>query len=119
MSTELAGTWGSIIISPEVIAKLAGIATTECFGVVGMVSSRIFSDGIAELLGRESLSKGVDIDLKSDILKISVNIVVSYGTKISVIARNVMENVKYIVEKHTGLRVDHVAVNIQGVRLVD
>ncbi|MEG1998181.1 MAG: Asp23/Gls24 family envelope stress response protein, partial [Clostridiales bacterium] len=40
---------GIIYISKEVIATLAGLAATECFGIVGMVSSRIFSDGISEL----------------------------------------------------------------------
>jgi len=118
LGKELAGTWGSIIISPEVISTLAGIATTECFGIVGVVSSHIFSDGIAELLGKESLAKGVDIDLKSDVLKITVNVVIGYGINISVIAQNVMDNVKYIVERHTGLKVNHVTVNVQGVRLV-
>jgi len=119
LGKELNGTWGKIDISKEVLAKLAGIATTECFGVVGMVSSHIFSDGITELLGRESLAKGVEIAIKNDELTIKVNVVVSYGTKISVIADNIIDNVKYIVEKHTGLIVKRVDVNIAGVRVVD
>lgn len=111
---------GTIDISKDVIANLAGIATTECFGIVGMVSSRIFSDGWSELLGREALSKGVDVIInKDDHLIIRVNVVVSYGGRISVIATNVIDNVKYIVEKHTGLTVDQVSVHVQGVRIVD
>jgi len=113
------GPWGIIEISKEVIAKLAGIATTECFGIVGMVSSRIFSDGISELLGREALSKGVEVAIKDERLLIKVNVVVSYGVKVSVIAGNVIESVKYSVESHTGLKVDLVEVNVQGVRVVD
>lgn len=118
LGKELNGTWGKIDISKEVLAKLAGIATTECFGVVGMVSSRL-SDGITELLGKEALAKGVEIAIKNDELTIKINVVVSYGTKISVIADNIIENVKYIVEKYTGLIVKRVDVNIAGVRVID
>jgi uncharacterized alkaline shock family protein YloU len=113
------GKYGKIIISKEVIAKLAGIAATECFGIVGMVSSHIFSDGIAEILGKEALSKGVDVIIKENSVRIKVNIVVGYGISISVIARNVMDHVKYTVEKYVGTAVDYVDVNIQGVRVVD
>jgi len=110
---------GVVSISKEVIATLAGMAATECYGIVGMVSSRIFSDGISELLGREALSKGVEVAEKDDELYIKVNIVVGYGTKISVIAANVMEKVQYTVERYTGIVVNRVEVNIQGVRVVD
>ena len=119
MGREIQGRWGVITISREVIATLAGIAAIECFGIVGMVSSRFISDGISELLGREALSKGVEVIFKGDRLLIKVNIVVGYGTRISTIAQNVMEQVKYTVEKYTGLTVDNVEVNIQGVRVVD
>jgi len=119
MGKEIRTQYGLIHISKEVIANLAGIATTECFGIVGMVSSRIFSDGISELLGKEALSKGVEVAIKDDVLQIRVNVVVGYGTRVSVIATNVIENVKYIVEKHTGLTVDKVDVYVQGVRILD
>ncbi|MDD2498697.1 MAG: Asp23/Gls24 family envelope stress response protein [Desulfitobacteriaceae bacterium] len=109
---------GKIIVSQEVIATLAGIAATECYGIVGMASQKI-KDGIVELLGREALSKGVQVNLKNDRLQINVFIIVGYGTKISEIAYNVMNKVKYTVEKFAGLPVDHVQVNIQGVRVVD
>ena len=66
----LSTSYGLIDISKDVIATLAGIATTECFGIVGMVSSRILSDGLNELLGREALSKGVDVTVKDDKLYI-------------------------------------------------
>jgi len=31
----------------------------------------------------------------------------------------VIDKVKYSVEKYTGLKVDHVQINVQGVRVVD
>ena len=119
MGTSIQTDIGIIYIDKNVIATLAGIATMECIGIVGMVSSRVFSDGINELLGREALSKGVDIIAKDDELNIRVNVVAGYGNRLTIIASNVIDNVKYIVEKHTGLTVDKVDVNIQGVRIID
>ena len=119
MSVIIENPMGNIEITKDVIATLAGIAATACVGIVGMVSSRIISDGITELLGKESLSKGVDVVIKPDELNIKVNIVVGYGIRISVIADNVIDNVKYSIEKHTGLPVKNVIVNIQGVRVLD
>ena len=119
MGNIIQGPWGTIDISKEVIAKLTGIATTGCFGIVGMVSSRILSDGITEILGRESLAKGVEIAIKDNRLLIKVNVVVSYGIKVPVIADNVIERVKYTVETHTGLTVDQVEVNVRGIKVVD
>ncbi len=109
---------GKIIISKEVIATLAGIATMDCCGIVGMASQKI-KDGIAELLGREALGKGVEVVLKNEQININVFIIVSYGTKISEIAKNTMEKVRHTVEQYAGILVDHVQVHVQGVRVLD
>ena len=119
MGKVIQGPWGIIDISREVLAKLAGIATMECFGIVGMVSSHKFNDGITEMLGREALSKGVEVAVKEDKLLIRVNVVISYGVKVSAIADNVIERVQYAVESHIGTKVDLVEVNVRGVRVVD
>ena len=118
MTKEIATPYGKIVISKEVIAKLAGIAATQCFGIIGMVSSRI-SDGLSEILGKEALARGVDVVSKGDSFVIRVNIVVGYGTKIPMIANNVIENVKYTVERYTGLTVGNVEVCVRGVRVID
>ena len=119
MGKDIMTEYGLIEISREVIATLAGIATMECVGVVGVVSQRVIADGLNELLGREALSKGVSVQIEGDHLCICVNVVVGYGNRINIIAENIITNVKYIVEKHTGLIVDKVEVHVQGVRIVD
>lgn len=107
---------GKTNISEEVIATIAGIAAMECFGLVGM-SSRKLKDGIAELLRKENLSRGVEVVIEDDQVTIDLYIVVAYGTKISEVAQNVQEKVKYTVENMTGLNVVSVNVNVQGVRV--
>ncbi len=91
MATKIDTGLGKIAISDEVIAIVAGVATTECYGLVGM-ASRKFQDGIAELLGRDSLSKGVVVKLADDdAVEIDLYIIVEYGVNILEVARNVMD----------------------------
>lgn len=120
MGKDIVTELGVIDISKDVIASLAGLATMECVGVVGVVSTRALSDGLGELLGRESLSKGVEVELgKDDSLVIRIHVVLAHGNPVPVIAGNIINNVKYIVERHTNLRVDKVDVRVDGIRVIN
>lgn len=107
---------GRIALSEEVIATIAGVAATECYGIVGMASRKL-KDGIAVLLGRESLSKGVEVSIDGERVLINLYTIVGYGTRISEVARNVCDQVKYTVESTTGLQVTKVNVFVQGVKV--
>ncbi|MDB4897663.1 MAG: putative alkaline-shock protein [Firmicutes bacterium] len=107
---------GRINLSEDVIATMAGVATTECYGIVGMAGSRL-KDGIAELLGRENLARGVQVTLDEDSVEIDLHIVVGYGTRISEIARNVTTQVRYVIESFTGLQVRGVHIHVEGVKM--
>lgn len=108
---------GTIDVSSEAIAMVAGITALECFGVVGM-SSRSVQDGISELLYRkENLTKGIEVRIDGDQVIIDLYVVVEYGTKINEVAHNVIENVRYAVEDKLGLNVSRVNVNVMGVRI--
>jgi len=114
METKL----GKVDISEEVIATVAGAAAIECYGLVGMASRKI-SDGVSGLLKRENLSKGVVVTFQEDTVVIDLNIIVGYGVRISEVAANVMDRVRYTVETMTGLKVAEVNVNVQGVRFLE
>ena len=108
---------GNIDISTDVIATICGGAATECYGVVGMVSKNA-SEGLWELMRIENLSKGVKLNFtEDDKLNIELFVMVEYGTKISVIANNIIQKVRYNVESFTGLKVSQVTVNVQAVRV--
>jgi uncharacterized alkaline shock family protein YloU len=108
---------GNINYSEEVLAKIVGLSTMECYGVVGMVS-RNASEGLWQLMGIENLSKGVKIELTDeDKLQIELFVMVEYGTKISVISNNIIQKVRYSVENYTGLKVSSITVNVQAVRV--
>lgn len=109
-------TLGSIHISSEGIAMVAGIAAMECYGIVGMCS-RTLQDGIAELVGRENVTRGIEVQIDEDSVTIDLYVVMEYGVKVNEVAQNVISRVKYTVETQLGLKVDRVNVNIQGVRV--
>lgn len=107
---------GNIHYSEEVLAKIVGLSTMECYGVVGMVSKNA-TEGLWELMRIENLSKGVKLRFNEDKLLIELYVMVEYGTKISVIANNIIQKVRYSVENFTGLKVSSVTVNVQAVRV--
>lgn len=110
---------GNISIENEVIAKYAGSAAVECFGVVGMASVNV-KDGLVKLLKKDNIAHGVNVVLDdTGKLTISLHIIVAYGVSISAVADNLISNVRYKVEEFTGLDVDKVNVLVESVRITD
>jgi uncharacterized alkaline shock family protein YloU len=109
--------FGKVHISNDVVSMLAGSAALECYGLVGMASRKQLKDGIAELLGRENLSRGVEIRQENDSVHIDLYIIVSYGTKISEVAHNVQTKIKYVLDQVVGLHVGSVNIFVQGVHI--
>jgi uncharacterized alkaline shock family protein YloU len=118
MANEIKNKLGKITISHDVIGTIAGYTAIQCYGLVGMARKKL-TDGVVELLKREALQKGVVVRAEGEQTVIDLFIVVSYGTKISTVATNVMEQVKYSVESLTGIKVAAVNVVIQGVRVAE
>ena len=106
---------GVISITPEVFSNLAGDAATRCFGVKGM-AGRSKNDGIAVLLRRESMSKGVSVTFHEEgAVSIALHIAVDYGVNISVICRSIIREVSYKVSEATGVPVKSVDVFVDSV----
>ena len=117
MQTKIKNELGQIAIENEVIARLAGFAAMECYGVVGMAAKSI-RDGVVNLLKIESLSKGVRLETHSNgDLIINLHIIAEYGTNITAIANTLIDNVRYKVEETVGLRVLEVNIYIEGIRV--
>lgn len=106
---------GSVSFANDVIATIAGLATIEIKGVVGMSGG--FSGGLAELLGRKNLTKGVKVEVGKEECAIDLFLVVEYGSDIPAMCKKVQTNVKKAVENMTGLRVIETNVHIQGVHI--
>lgn len=104
---------GSIRIADEVVGIVAGLAATEVPGVAGMSGGLV--GGIAEMLGKKNLSKGVKVEVGEREAAIDLYIIVEYGVRIPDVALRVQENVKRAIESMTGLDVVEVNIHVQGV----
>lgn len=118
MAIELGLELGKVNISEDVVAVIAGSAAMDVYGLVGMASRKQLKDGIAELLGQDNLSRGVEVRREQDMLHIDLYIVVSYGTKISEVAHNIQVKVKYVLNEVVGLKVDQINIFVQDVRVL-
>lgn len=117
MAAKIKTDFGSVTIDSEVIARVAGLAAMECYGVVGMASINV-KDGFVQLLLGDSLTKGIKVTTQEDNqVVLEFHIIVEYGTKISAIADNLMSTVKYKVEDMLGLAVANVDIYVEGVRV--
>ena len=112
MRGQLNNEMGKIVVDEDVLAKYAGSAAVECFGVVGMASVSM-KDGIVQLLKRDN------IKIQENKLYIGMHIIVAYGVSIMTVAENLVDNVKYKVEEFTGMEVGKIIVCVEGVRVVN
>lgn len=119
MKGKLNSELGNINISEDVIATIAGSAAVECFGIVGMAAVSL-KDGLVKLLKKDSLQKGIEVAVNdANEISLKMHIIVVYGVNIYTVSNNLIENVKYQVEQHTGLRVSSIDVYVEGVRRID
>ena len=104
-----------IKIANDVISVIAGVAVSEVQGVASMAGG--FAGGISEVLsGKKNLSKGIKVDADEKEVRIDVNIIVEYGSRIPDVAYEIQTRVKKSVENMTGLKVAEVNVHVQGVK---
>jgi uncharacterized alkaline shock family protein YloU len=85
------------------------------------MSVATLKDGIAEVLQVGHTHRGVNVRVLDGgpglEIAVELYVVVEYGTRISEVAQNVMESVKFAVEQAVGMRVAHVNVHVQGLRV--
>lgn len=109
---------GEIRIGSDVIALYAGTAAVECFGIVGMAAVSM-KDGLVKLLKRESLARGIHVEIEDNHIRLEFHVIVAYGVSICAVADNLIANVKYKVEEFTGMEVDRINIYVEGVRVID
>ncbi|HSR22963.1 MAG TPA: Asp23/Gls24 family envelope stress response protein [Candidatus Eisenbacteria bacterium] len=105
---------GRIEVFPAVVGAIAGHAAIECYGIMGM-AARGLRDGVATLLRRENLHRGVEVRESEGQLSIDVYVVVQYGVRITEVAHNLKSAVRFEVERATRVAVSEVNVFVQGV----
>ena len=104
---------GSVTYANDVVATIAGLAATACEGVAGMSGG--IAGGIAELLGRKNLTRGVKVEVGETETAIDLYIIVNYGSCLPDVCRGVQAAVRHAIESMTDLRVVEVNIFVQGV----
>jgi uncharacterized alkaline shock family protein YloU len=106
---------GAVALSDDALAQVVGHTVIECYGIVGMASKSLVH-GVARMLGRESLTQGIEISREGDALAIDLFVILEYGLNLAEVAAAVRTRVAYQVEKLTRLTVAEVQIHIQGVK---
>ena len=119
MTVERKTRYGAISVTEDAVASLAGGVITECYGVVGMASKKLFRDGWAEALRKENYSRGVVVRRTDDGLEIDLYIIVSFGVRISEVVQEAQKKVKYVLQKSLSEDIASVNVYVQGVQAIE
>lgn len=104
---------GDVRVADEVVAIIAGLATTEVEGVSSMAGN--ITNEIVSKLGMKNLSKGILVEVMENEVKVDVAINISYGYSIPEVSSRVQDKVKTAIENMTGLNVAVVNVRIASV----
>ena len=113
MNTNNSNAYGTLRISSNVIATIAKSAAAEVEGIYDI--AKIPSD-LKGMFGRVQPVKPVSVEITDEIAEITVNVILTGGYKIPVVAENVQKSVKESVQSMTGITVSKVNMVVAGVR---
>ncbi len=113
-STQVPG--GKVEIAESAVATIVHEAVLSCYGIVDL-APRSFTSAIGRRLGISSDARGIEIDVRDNRVSIELSVVMEYGTPIFAVASNVMQAVKFQVERVLGLDVERVNVNVDGLHV--
>jgi len=108
---------GRIEVSPTAIASIANEAVLTCYGVVG-TAAKDLTTGIANVISKDS-KRGIEVRIEDRQIFIDVYVIIEYGTRISTVARSVMDVVKFNVERALGIPIAEVNVHVEGLHISD
>jgi len=107
---------GTVQIANDVLADLAGYASLESYGIVGMASPSL-RDGVAQLLPKAKLRRGVKVAATDDGVVVDLYVVIEYGTNLAEVSHNLSNRVRYVLSNTADVKVASVDVHVQGVKV--
>lgn len=106
---------GSLRVSNDVFADLAGYAALECYGVVGMATTDE-EQGVARILPIHRLRKGIGISVEDGNVVVDLHVILEQGVNMSSVAQNLESTVKFILKQIADLSNVEVRVHVEGMR---
>jgi len=107
---------GTIHIANDVLADLAGFAALESYGVVGMASPTL-AEGVAQLLPRQKLRKGVKVCSTDAGVEVDLYVVIEHGTNLTEVSHNLANRVRYVLNDTADVPVSRIDVHVMGVKV--
>ncbi len=107
---------GAIHIANDVLADIAGFAALESYGIVGMASPTK-ADGVAQLLPRQKLRKGVKIAGTDQGVEIDLYVVIEHGTNLAEVSHNLANLVLHTLTDMADIAVARVDVHVMDVKV--
>ncbi|MFC2376787.1 MAG: Asp23/Gls24 family envelope stress response protein [Lancefieldella sp.] len=106
---------GTLKVSNDCLADLAGYAALECYGVVGMAEIDEQA-GVARLLPAYRLRKGVDVTSSFQGVCVDLHVVVEQGVNMASVVGNLSASVKFLLRQIAELENVKVTVHIEAMR---
>ncbi|MCI2242711.1 Asp23/Gls24 family envelope stress response protein [Adlercreutzia faecimuris] len=107
---------GELHVANDVLADMVGNAAMECYGVVGMTAPNA-ADGIAKILPNSRLRRGVVVDATEEGIHVELYVVIEYGTNISTVSRNLIDQVSFVLSEYARVPLAGVEVHVQDVKV--
>ena len=107
---------GSILYTETVLANIAGIAAIENGGVFETNPNNL-GDSISKILGKTDIKRGVEVleGKQEGTIRIMLHVRVVYGNNLLTVAKNIRSGVCSAIESMSGLKVEEIAVYIDGI----
>lgn len=106
---------GTLRVSNDVIADLAGYAALECYGVVGMAYTDA-QGSVVRLLNLGSLRKGIDVRADADGIAVDLHVVLEQGVNMASVSKNLESAVRFTLREVAEIGSVDVTVHIEDLR---
>lgn len=107
---------GTLQVANDVLADIVGNAAMECYGVVGMTAPNP-ADSIAKILPASRLRRGVVVSSTEKGVKVELYVVIEFGTNISTVSRNLIDQVSFALKEYAQVPIDSVEVHVQDIKV--
>lgn len=108
MSENIAGT---LSVSNDVIADIAGYAALSCYGVVGMAEQQQGVESV-RLLAGQRLRKGVLVSSTEEGLALDLHIVIESGVNMKSVCENLASSVSFALAEIAQIDPAHLKIAI-------
>lgn len=105
---------GNIMIDDNVIAGIASIVASNCFGIAELAAKNV-TEQIWTFLKKDRKDKGVHVYCENNRVCIDIHIAVIYGVNIPAITESIAHKITYSVSEYIGFPVEKVNVFVDSV----